>query len=172
MSARYVAGRPVPAKRGTVPAERPKRKPAARRAAVTVAERLLAEADRARARAYAPYSRFPVGAALLGKSGRVYRGCNVENSSFGLSICAERNAIFQAVTEGEKEFKAIAVSARAGEQPSPCGACRQVLHEFGPRMWVMWRGRGGKVVRARVDSLLEHAFRFSKKKKKATGRTR
>lgn len=150
---------------------RPARKRAARPAAATVADRLLVEADDARANAYAPYSDFPVGAALLGRNGRIYRGCNVENASYGLSICAERNAVFQAVTEGEKEFTAIAVSARAGEQPSPCGACRQVLHEFGPRMWVFWRGRGGKVVRARLDTLLDRAFRFAKKKV-VKGRTR
>lgn len=127
-------------------------------------ELLLAEADHARQSAYAPYSKFPVGAALLGRSGRVYRGCNVENSSFGLSICAERNAVFQAVAEGEREFTAIAVSANPGEAPSPCGACRQVLQEFGPRMWVYWRKAQGGIVRARVESLLPRPFRFAKRK--------
>ncbi len=170
MSARAAGRGSKRAKRGAAAGVRPARKRAPRAAAVSAAERLLVEADHARDRAYAPYSRFPVGAALLGRSGRVYRGCNVENASFGLSICAERNAVFQAVSEGEREFTSIAISARDGEEPSPCGACRQVLHEFGPRMWVLWRSRGGKVVRARVDSLLDRAFRFAKKK--ATGRTR
>lgn len=89
---------------------------------------LIAQALLARERAYAPYSNYRVGAALLGKSGRIYTGCNVENASYGLTVCAERNAIFKAVSEGEREFQAIAVvTANAG---SPCGACRQVLVEF------------------------------------------
>ncbi len=89
---------------------------------------LVQKAVEARARAYAPYSHYPVGAALLGKSGRVYTGCNVENSSFGLTVCAERTAILKAVSEGEREFQAIAVVTSNGG--SPCGACRQVLFEF------------------------------------------
>jgi cytidine deaminase len=86
-------------------------------------------AQAARARAYAPYSKFQVGAAVLGASGRIWAGCNVENSSFGLSVCAERNAVALAVLEGEERILAVVVAA--GREPvPPCGACRQVLAEF------------------------------------------
>ena len=96
---------------------------------------LIGLAREARARAYAPYSNFAVGAALLGASGRVYTGCNVENVSYGLTICAERVAVGRAVSEGEREFVAVAVVTQNGA--SPCGACRQVLSEFGPDMQVV-----------------------------------
>ncbi len=89
---------------------------------------LVTRAAEARLQAYAPYSRYLVGAALLAKSGRIYTGCNVENASYGLSICAERTAVVKAISEGEKEFRAIAVVTENGG--SPCGACRQVLWEF------------------------------------------
>lgn len=91
---------------------------------------LIQRAKDARTQAYAPYSRFAVGAALLGKSGRVFTGCNVENLSFGLTICAERNAVFAAVAAGEREFSAVAIVADSKTPVTPCGACRQVLAEF------------------------------------------
>jgi len=90
---------------------------------------LVALAAEARELAYAPYSEFPVGAALLGRSGRVYTGCNVENASYPLSTCAERTAVSKAVSEGERGFEAIAVVTATGA--TPCGACRQILREFG-----------------------------------------
>jgi len=89
---------------------------------------LVALARQARDRAYAPYSHFPVGAALLGRSGRVYTGCNVENAAYPLTTCAERTAVTKAVSEGERAFEAIAVVTATGA--TPCGACRQILREF------------------------------------------
>jgi len=91
---------------------------------------LIDAASKARERAYAPYSKFAVGAALLTKSGRIITGCNVENLSFGLTICAERAAVFAAIALGEKEFEAVAVVADSRTPVTPCGACRQVLAEF------------------------------------------
>jgi cytidine deaminase len=91
---------------------------------------LIDAAKKARSQAYAPYSKFAVGAALLTKSGRIITGCNVENLSFGLTICAERAAVFTAVALGEKDFEAIAVVADSMTPVTPCGACRQVLAEF------------------------------------------
>ncbi|MGD2207613.1 MAG: cytidine deaminase [Anaerolineae bacterium] len=92
------------------------------------ASELVALAKKAREQAYAPYSNFAVGAALLGRSGQVYLGCNVENAAYPLCTCAERTAVSKAVSEGEREFEAIAVVTSTGA--TPCGACRQILHEF------------------------------------------
>lgn len=121
---------------------------------------LMAEAEKARRTSYSPYSRFAVGAALLTKSGRVVHGCNVENSSFGLACCAERTAVFKAVSEGEREFVAIAVTAGPRQAAAPCGACRQVLHEFAPNLLVCFRVGGGRLVRRRLPALLANAFRL------------
>ena len=96
---------------------------------------LIQSALEAQSRAYCTYSNFPVGAALRGKSGRIYQGVNVENASFGLTNCAERVAIGTAVANGEKEFTAIAVASRTGV--TPCGACRQVLAEFAPNLEIV-----------------------------------
>jgi cytidine deaminase len=122
-------------------------------------QQLLAEADRARRASYAPYSRFAVGAALLTRGGRIVRGCNVENASFGLSVCAERTALWKAVSEGERDFVAVAITAGPGAAPSPCGACRQVLHEFAPDLWVYWRD-GDRIVSRKLDELLSSPFVF------------
>lgn len=94
-------------------------------------DELVKLAVRAREHAYVPYSGFKVGAAVQGKSGRIYSGSNIENASYGLSNCAERTAIFKAVSEGEQELTTIAVVADTAEPVSPCGACRQVMSEFG-----------------------------------------
>src|SRR5258705_5272583 len=109
------------------------------------ATELLVRAARARRDAHAPYSRFTVGAALLAHDGRVFTGCNVENASYGLSVCAERVALFKAVSEGVRGFAALAV---AGPRPAvtPCGACRQVLTQFAPGLRIYWRGGGGRLV--------------------------
>src|SRR5579864_6622228 len=95
-------------------------------------QQLLRAARSASRQAYCPYSRFAVGAALLSADGRVFAGCNVENASYGLTICAERNAIFQAVAAGERRIQAIAIYTPTPTPSAPCGACRQVLYEFGP----------------------------------------
>ncbi len=95
--------------------------------AVSFRRKLVEAAKSAQKKAYCPYSRYPVGAAVLAESGRIYSGCNVENASFGLSICAERAAIFNAVMHGEKKIMAVCVAAKSA---TPCGACRQVIVEF------------------------------------------
>ena len=93
---------------------------------------LISAAKSAMKNAYAPYSNFKVGAAVLGKSGTVYSGCNVENASYGLSVCAERTVAFNAVCAGEREIMAVAIAV-SGDMAFPCGACRQVLAEFAPK---------------------------------------
>jgi len=117
---------------------------------------LIASATAARERAYAPYSKFKVGAALLARSGQVYTGCNVENAAYGPSMCAERTAVFKAVSEGEREFEAIAVVTENGV--SPCGTCRQVMMEFAPDMTVIIADTRGKVRLATVRELLPDGF--------------
>lgn len=120
-------------------------------------EQLIQGASDIREYAYVPYSHYPVGAALLGSSGRVYYGVNVENASYPLSICAERNAVFHAVAEGESQFQAIAVATDNGG--TPCGACRQVLAEFGKDITVIIvNGEGDVVMETSVDDLLPGAF--------------
>jgi cytidine deaminase len=123
--------------------------------------RLLNAARVAQRKAYAPYSKFPVGAALLTKSGKLFTGCNVENASYGLTICAERVAIGKAVSEGHRQFCAIAVVAPSKE-PTPCGACRQVLAEFGDCLVVCADSRQSAPAQIyRLAELLPATFRFS-----------
>jgi len=120
-------------------------------------EELIAAARRARENAYAPYSHFAVGAALQTKSGRIFTGCNVENLSFGLTICAERNAIGTAAVAGELEFAAIAIVADSKAPVTPCGACRQVLAEFGLDVVVCSSNLEGATFRSTVGELLPRA---------------
>lgn len=120
--------------------------------------RLIELAKGARERAYAPYSHFPVGAALLGRSGRVYTGCNVENASYPAGICAERCAVAKAVSEGEREFSAIAVVGDTEGPCAPCGICRQVLAEFGPDIQVIMANLKGNVRVVAAADLLPGAF--------------
>jgi cytidine deaminase len=118
---------------------------------------LAARAAQARQWAYAPYSHYYVGAALLTSSGRVYDGVNVENAAYPDTICAERTAVFKAVSEGEREFVAIAVSSDGGG--SPCGSCRQVLSEFGLATRVIIADADGNITkRTTVRDLLPDAF--------------
>lgn len=130
---------------------------------LTPAERdlLLEKAKAALNNAYAPYSKFQVGAALLTEAGNVYTGCNVENASYGLTNCAERTAIFSAVTaEGSgMHIRAIAVWSNPEGPCSPCGACRQVIFEFGPKAVVLFQGMDG-IVEVRASDLLPHGFLF------------
>lgn len=124
-------------------------------------EKLLSLARAAREAAYAPYSGFRVGAALLTTRGLAYKGCNVENASFGLTVCAERVALFKAVSEGEREFAALAVTAGTVEYCLPCGACLQVLAEFNPQLTVFMGNSRGEYLERRVAELLPLAFRLS-----------
>lgn len=120
-------------------------------------DRLLQAAVEARLRAYAPYSHYQVGAALLTTSGLVFTGCNVENASYGLTICAERAAIFKAVSEGEQHFKTLALCLESGG--SPCGACRQVMHEFAPGLQILIGDPEGRLLNeTTLDRLLPDAF--------------
>lgn len=121
-------------------------------------QELIARAMAARLHAHAPYSRFPVGAALLTAGGRVIPGCNVENASYGLTCCAERSAVFAAVAAGEREFLALAVVADTPGPVSPCGACRQVLAEFNPRLRVILANLQGAMQVTTVAELLPGAF--------------
>ncbi len=121
-------------------------------------ERLINEAMAAREKAYAPYSNFRVGAAVLTKAGRCYTGCNVENVSYSLTCCAERVALFKAVSNGERDFEAIAITAGTDEYCAPCGACRQVLAEFGAKIKVLMANRAGEYRLLTVAELLPEAF--------------
>ena len=112
----------------------------------------------ARERAYAPYSKFAVGAALLGDSGEIYAGCNVENVSLGLTICAERSAIVAAIQAGCREFVGMAVVADTDNPISPCGACRQFLAEFNPDIPIFAAGRNGVAQSWRLSDLLPSPF--------------
>ncbi len=120
-------------------------------------EELISAALIARGSAYAPYSRFAVGAAVRGGSGRIYGGSNIENASYGLTMCAERVAIFKAVSEGEKEIAALAVAADTPSPASPCGACRQVMAEFGINEVVMCNTKGERRT-VTLAELLPYAF--------------
>ncbi|HWD25880.1 MAG TPA: cytidine deaminase [Rhizomicrobium sp.] len=122
---------------------------------------LLDAAMAVRQKAYAPYSHFLVGAALMAEDGTVFKGCNVENISYGATICAERNAVFQAVAAGHKKFKAIAVVGDLPSPITPCGMCRQVLGEFGGGTVVICGNLKHDVMVTTVAALLPDAFNFN-----------
>ena len=124
----------------------------------TQMDKLFLAARKAADFAYAPYSKFRVGAALLSEDGRVFSGCNVENRSYGLTICAERNAVLQGVAQGQQKFTAIAISTPDSAEPvGPCGACRQVLSEFmETNAAVRFGGSGPSQVDTTMGALLPH----------------
>lgn len=124
-----------------------------------MAEELIACAEKMLEYSYAPYSGFKVGAALLAADGRIFTGCNVENSSYGAACCAERTAVFKAVSEGAREFSAIAIVSSSGEYTYPCGICRQVLFEFGADIKVILKGSGGTKITT-VSELLPEGFKL------------
>jgi cytidine deaminase len=120
---------------------------------------LRAAAERARAHAYAPYSRFAVGAAVRAASGAIYAGANVENASYGLALCAERSAVAAAIAAGEKSLTAAVVVTAASPPAAPCGMCRQVLAEFAADLDVVLLNDRGERVQTRLAALLPLAFR-------------
>lgn len=119
---------------------------------------LVSKAKAAYKNAYVPYSHYPVGSAVLFSSGKIYSGCNVENASYGLTVCAERNAIFQAIAHGEREVKGIAVAVPTDVFPSPCGACRQVIREFAVDCPVILINGKGQIRWTSLKALLPEAF--------------
>ena len=121
-------------------------------------EQLIERAREAALKAYAPYSRFPVGAALECEDGSVFGGCNVENAAFGSTICAERAAVLGAVSAGQRRFRRLAIAGSSGDYCWPCGACRQVLFEFAPEADVYLVNHLGAVVKTSVKGLLPGAF--------------
>ncbi|MFC7440616.1 cytidine deaminase [Laceyella putida] len=122
-------------------------------------KKLIEAAIEARERAYVPYSRFPVGAALLTKDGRIIKGCNIENAAYSLANCAERTALFKAMSEGYQDFEGIAVVADTPGPVSPCGACRQVMAELCPPEMKVWlTNLRGKTMVTTVGELLPGAF--------------
>lgn len=121
---------------------------------------LITKAKEARERAYAPYSHFRVGAALLTQSGHIYIGCNIENVVYGASNCAERTAIFKAVSEGHSSFKALAIVSDAEDYVFPCGICRQVIWEFSHDIDIFVCTADGSWQRHNIKELLPHAFQL------------
>ena len=122
--------------------------------------KLIEYAIEAQKNAYAPYSKFMVGAALLCSDGKVYTGCNIENSSYGASNCAERTAVFKAVSEGERNFEKIAIVSSSEDFTFPCGICRQVLWEFMPEGYVVLFSKSGGIKEFSVRELIPEAFRL------------
>lgn len=121
---------------------------------------LLALADKAMENAYAPYSKFKVGAALLCSDGTVFRGCNIENGSFGATNCAERTAVFKAVSEGYRNFEAIAIVSSGGGETYPCGICRQVMGEFAPNLRIILRNDEGEPVSYNFMDIMPKFFKL------------
>ncbi len=122
-------------------------------------QKLIDVAKAVRENAHAPYSNFKVGAVLLSKTDKIYAGCNVENASYGLTVCAERNAVGNAIASGETEFKAIAIVADTDALTPPCGACRQVLSEFNPNIDVILANLNGDMKQVILSDLFPEPFK-------------
>lgn len=127
-------------------------------------EFLIKQAREAREKAYAPFSGFRVGSALLCKGGRIYTGCNIENPSLSLSICAERVTLIKAISEGDMEFEVLAVVADTPVLTYPCGACRQMIWEFGHELQIILANLDGKTEYTTIRNLLPEAFDFHPRK--------
>lgn len=125
-----------------------------------IEDNLLECAWGAQKQAYAPYSHFKVGAALLTNDGKIYTGCNIENASYSLTICAERVALFKAVSEGKREFEAIAIVSSGSQPIPPCGACRQVLAEFSRHLLVLSQSKNKKKKRWFLSQLFPETFKL------------
>ncbi len=121
-------------------------------------DKLITKAIEMLDRAYVPYSHFPVGAALECADGSVFTGCNVENASYGLCICAERTAAVKAVSEGHRDFKRIVIAGNSEDYCTPCGACRQFLYEFAPGMEVICLNAKREAMKTTLSALLPHGF--------------
>jgi cytidine deaminase len=127
---------------------------------------LILKAKKAMRSAYAPYSNFKVGAAILSREGKVFSGANLENSSFGITVCAERVALYKALSSGEKDFIKIAIASSAEKPITPCGLCRQALFEFSPGLKVVCSNLTGKIKKYTLKQLLPYPFKYEKRKRK------
>jgi cytidine deaminase len=137
----------------------------------TTLSALIARATSVSRNAYCEASEFPVGAAVLTDTGDIYTGCNVENASYGLTSCAERNAIFAMVAQGKQKIRAVVVYTPTKKPASPCGACRQVINEFGPNAQIISVCKGPERIHTILHKLLPHAFgpaNLPKKRRKKT----
>ncbi|MFQ5798569.1 MAG: cytidine deaminase [Bacteroidota bacterium] len=134
-------------------------------------QKLVAAAQKAKRFSYSPFSKFKVGAAVVTRSGTIYTGCNIEISSFALTICAERTALFKAVSEGERNFVAVAIASGGSALTPPCGACRQVLMDLAGDIDVVMTNHRGKKRVMRLRDLFPHPFRATNfiQRKKRTG---
>lgn len=121
-------------------------------------DKLVIEANEAKKMAYVPYSNFSVGAAVITTEGKIYRGCNIENASYGATNCAERTALFKAISEGDRDFEAIAIVSSSGEFTPPCGICRQVIAEFMPKGKIILANAKGETRIYGLDDLLPVRF--------------
>jgi cytidine deaminase len=119
---------------------------------------LIQAARKAKTHSHSPYSKFRVGAAVMTKSGKIYTGCNIENSSYSLTVCAERTALFKAVSEGEKKFLALVISTDVNDFISPCGACRQVISDLAGDINIILTNGVGKTKIMKMKDLLPHPF--------------